>query len=131
MCALFRLLARDLGDAARSESEVVDRSQVREEVELLEDDADPLPDRGHLGSLARDLLALEEDAAVVDGLEQVDTAKERALATAVRTDDDEGLPCLHREIDPVEDDVVAEALPNALEPDDRRRRARRLDQRRP
>ena len=55
------LLLRHLPDPAGRERQVVDRGQVREQVELLEDDPDPLADRRDVGALARDLLALEED----------------------------------------------------------------------
>ena len=79
--------ARHLPDPPRGEREVVDRRQVREEVELLEDDPDALPDRRDVDALARDLLALEEDPARLDRLEQVDAAQQRALAAAARPDD--------------------------------------------
>ncbi len=45
--------AGHLADAPGGERQVVDRGQVREEVELLEDDPDPLADRRHVGALAR------------------------------------------------------------------------------
>ena len=41
-----------LPDPPRREREVVDRGEVREEVELLEDDPDALPDRGDVHALA-------------------------------------------------------------------------------
>ena len=43
--ARLGVATRHLPDPARGEREVVERGQVREEVELLEDDPDPLPDR--------------------------------------------------------------------------------------
>ena len=88
---------------------------MREEVELLEDDPDSLTDRRDVGAFAGDLLALEEDAAGLDRLQQVDAAEERALAAAARTDDDEDLAEVDAEVDPVEDEVVAEALPYGLQ----------------
>ncbi len=114
---LLGFASRHLANPPRRERDVVDRLQVREEVELLEDDPDPLPDRGHLGALAGDLLALEEDPPAVDRLEQVDAAKKRALPAPARPDDDERLAGGHLEVDPVEDDVLAEALVNRLGPD--------------
>ena len=78
-------------DAAGGEREIVDRGQVREEVELLEDDPDPLAHPGHVGALSGDLLALEEDATLLYRLEEVHTAQERALATPARADDDQHL----------------------------------------
>src|SRR5439155_15631038 len=107
--------------------EVVDGPEVREEIELLEDDADPLPDGGHFRAFAGYLLALEEDPATVYGLEQVDAAQQCALTAAARSDYHEGLARVDRQVDPVEHDVVAEALVNVLQLHDRRlRRACRL-----
>ena len=76
----------------------------------IADDVDALP---------RDLLALEEDPTLLDRLEQVHAAQECALAATARPDHDEHLAALHAEVDPVEDEVVAEALADAIEPDDR------------
>ena len=94
--ARLGLPPRDLSDAPCCEREVVQRRQLREEVELLEDDSDALPDSRHVDALARDLLALEEDAPGLDRLEQVDAAKERALAAPARPDDDEHLAVTRR-----------------------------------
>ena len=52
-------------------------------------------------------------------LEQVHAAQQCALAASARPDHDEHLAALHVEVDPVEDEVVAEALPDAIQPDDR------------
>jgi hypothetical protein len=92
---------------------------VRKEVELLEDHPDPLPHPRDVGAAAGDLLALEVDPARVERLEQVDAAEERALAGAARADDDEHLAWVDLEVDPVEHEVVAEALPDRLKADDR------------
>ena len=89
--AQLGLCPGQLPDPPRREREVVDHGQVREEVELLEDDPDPLPDRGDVDALARDLLALEEDAARLDRLEEVDAPQQRALAAAARADHHEHL----------------------------------------
>ena len=115
------LFARPLADPARGEREVVHHLQVRKEVELLEDHPDPLPDVGHVRALARDLLALEVDPARVERLEQVDAAQQRALAAAARPDHRQHLAARDVEIDRVEDEVVAEALADLFEPDDRLR----------
>ena len=64
----------------------------------------------------RDLLTLEEDPARVERLEQVDAAQERALSASARADHDEHLARRDVQVDPVEHEVVAEALPNRLEP---------------
>jgi hypothetical protein len=92
---------------------------VREEVELLEDDPDPLADRGDVHALACDLVALEVDVPAVERLEQVDAAQQRALAAAARADHDQHLAGIHCQVDAVEDEVVAEALAHGLEPHDR------------
>ena len=92
---------------------------MREEVELLEDDPDPLPDGRDVDALPRDLLTLEEDPAFLDRLEEVDAAQQRALAASARADHDEHLAGGDLEVDAVEDEVVAEALADAFELDDR------------
>jgi len=71
---------RYLAHASCGQRQVVDHLQMGEEVELLEDDPDPLANLVDLDSPRSDLLALEEDPAAVDRLEQVDAAKQRALA---------------------------------------------------
>ena len=70
--------------------------------------------------LRGDLVALEEDAALLDRLEEVHAAKEGALPAAARADDDEHLAVRDAQVDPVEDVVVAEALVHAFEADHRR-----------
>ena len=51
--ARLGLGAAELADAPRSEREVVEHGQVREQVELLEDHPDPLADARDVGALAR------------------------------------------------------------------------------
>jgi hypothetical protein len=114
----------------RGERQIVDRLQVREEVELLEDDPDALAHRREVRPLAADLLALEEDAAGVDRLQQVDAAEQRALAAPARADDDEDVTGVDAQVDAVEDDVVPEALDDAFQADHGRPGARRLRRRR-
>jgi hypothetical protein len=93
---------------------------VREEVELLEHHPDVgahAPDRLR----ARvDRAAFEEDAAGVDGLQPVDAAQHRRLARARGTGDDDRLAGRDRQVDLVEHDVVAEALADAAQLDERR-----------
>ena len=112
--------SRHLPDPPRGERQIVDRRQLRKEIELLEDDPDALAYGGDVRALRSYLLAVEEDAAGLDGLEQVDAAKERALPAAARADDHEHLAERHGQVDPVEDEVVAEALAHAFEPHHRR-----------
>src|SRR5918912_3292010 len=80
----FGLAAWKLADPPCGEGQVVDHPQVRKQVELLEDDPDPLPDLRSLDAACGDLAALEQDSAAVDRLEEVDAAKQRALAAAAR-----------------------------------------------
>src|SRR5205823_14385652 len=76
---LLGQLPREPADAAGGERQVVPRGQVREEVELLEHHPDPPPDRRDVDAAAGDLLALQEDVAGVERLEQVRAAQQRAL----------------------------------------------------
>ena len=65
--------------------------------------------------LPRDLLAFEVDAPLLDRLEEVHAAQQRALAAPARADDHEHLAVRDAQVDPVEDEVVAEALADAFE----------------
>jgi len=53
---------------------------VREQVERLEDDAHPGPDRVGVDPRVGDVPALELDHAVIDTLQQVDAAQQGRLA---------------------------------------------------
>src|SRR5918999_1077995 len=117
--ASLGLVALELADTPHREGEVVDHPQVREEVELLEDDADALPYGRDVHAPGRDLLALEEDTALIERLQQVHAPEQRALAAPARADDDEHLAGVDAEVDPVQHEVVAEALAHAVEADDR------------
>ena len=93
-----------------------------EEVELLEDHADPLADEVEVpallaGARARalaDVVALEEDLALLGRLEQVDAAQQRALAGAARAEDADDFAFGDVEVDAFEDLELAEALVDAL-----------------
>ena len=81
--ALLLGLARGTPCArAGAEDDVLEHRQVREEVVGLEDDAEAPADRHRLNRRVGDHLAVEEDVAVVDLLEQVDAAQQRRLARA-------------------------------------------------
>ena len=87
---------------------------------------------GDVDTLRRDLLALEEDPARVDRLEQVHASQQRALAAATGADDDEHLAGVDLQVDAVEDDEIAEALGHLLEANHRAvggRRRRLVDPR--
>ena len=65
---------------------IVQRGQVRKQVELLEDHADALAHLVLVDLGRRDLLLFQPDAAAVGRAEQVDAAQERALARAAGAD---------------------------------------------
>src|SRR5213593_3273974 len=109
-CTAPCLRPRELPDPTRGEGEVVQHPEVREEIELLEHDPDPLPHGGHVRALARDLDTLEEDPPRVERLEQVDAPEQRALAAPARADDDQHLARGDLEVDAHEDGLAPEAL---------------------
>ena len=132
VCPRLGLLPRNVLHATRGERHVVDRPEVWEEIELLEDDADALAHRRHVRTLRRDLFALEEDPARVDRFEQVYASQQRALAAATAADDDEHLAGVDPQVDAVEDDELAEALLHVLQTNHRAvggRRRRLVDPR--
>ena len=88
---------------------------MREQVELLEDHADLGPDAIDLPPARLDRLAVERDRARVDRLEAVDAAEHRGLPGAGRARDDHCGTAPHLQVDPIEDDVLTEALANAGE----------------
>ena len=65
-----------------AEHDVLEHGQVREQVVGLEDEPEPAADRDRVDRGVGDHLAVEEDVAVVDLLEQVDAAQQRRLARA-------------------------------------------------
>ncbi len=92
---------------------------MREEVVRLKDDTEP---PAHADSVDRgigDHLAVEEDVAVVDVLEQIDAAKERRLAGAGRADQSDGLVLGDLEVDASKDFEIAEGLGHAANFDHR------------
>ncbi len=60
-----------LEDLARGERDVVQDGHVREQVERLEDDADPPPDAVDVHAGRGDLVALDDDPTAVDRLERL------------------------------------------------------------
>ncbi len=115
MSASLGLRSTDPADSPSRERHVVQDGQVRKKIELLKHHPDALPNRRHVRTLARDLLALEEDPTGVERLEQIHAAEQGALTATARSNDDEHLADGNIEVDPVEDEIVAEALPNSLE----------------
>ena len=109
--------ALDLGQA---EHDVVERGHVREQVEALEDHADPgalgrdralaQPLAPAAGEAIADRLAVDHDLALVVLLEQVDAAQQRGLARAAGADDRHDFALADLEVDALEDLGRAEAL---------------------
>ena len=108
--------ARESPSALRGPS-VTFRStaQVREEVVRLEHDPDLAADAVDVDAARGDLLAVDDDPAGVDPLEQVDAAEQRRLARARRADQAHDLVLRDREVDPAQDLVPAERLADAFE----------------
>ena len=96
---------------------------MREQVERLEDDPDPLPDPVEVDALGGDLVALDEDPPGVDRLEQVDAAQERRFARARRADETDHLVLVDNQVDPAQDFERPERLVEALDPERFRHRA--------
>ena len=87
---------------------VLQRAQVREQVEALEDHADGTADRLQVGG--PDLHTVRMDVAAIDRLQPVDAAQERALAGAGAADDGHHFAGLDVEVHPMQDCLLAIAL---------------------
>jgi hypothetical protein len=72
---------------------------VREQIELLEDDPEPLPDLGYLHALPRELEALEPDRPESTGSSRFTQRRKRALPAAARPDHHEHLAGGDLEVD--------------------------------
>ena len=83
---------------------------MREQVELLEDHPDLEPQRLQMRLVGLQLGPGHGDPALVDHLQAVDAAQQRALAGAALADDGDDLARLDLDVDALEDLVVAEAL---------------------
>ena len=94
---------------------------MREQVERLEDHPELAPDRDRLDRGIGDDLAVEEDVAVVDRLEEVDAAQQRRLARPARADQRDRAVLRHDEVDPAQHRHLAERLRDAPDLDDRSR----------
>ena len=90
---------------------------MREQVERLENDSDPLPDSIHVDSPPGDHLAVEQDPAGVERLEQVHAAQKSRFPGTGGADQADDLVLLERQVDPAKDLVGAERFVNALEGD--------------
>ena len=105
---------------------------MREERAVLVHEPDPAAVRRH----AREIAAVEEDAARVRPLQAGDDPQERALAAAARPEHGDELAVRHLEVDPVERGLAVERDRHVLDPEHqsppprRRARARRRARRR-
>ncbi len=95
-----------------------EHGHVREEVVGLEDDPDLAAQGVHVDAAVRDLGAVDDDAALIDLLEQVDAAQERRLPGAGGADQADDVVPLDLERDLVEHAQVAERFRDAIELDE-------------
>ena len=108
--------ARDRRRTLRGASVTLSSTRhVREQVERLEHDPDPAPDPVDVDALGGDLLALDQDPAGVDGLDQVDAAQQRGLAAPRGADERDDLVLGDVEVDPPQHLELAEGLVQALD----------------
>src|SRR5215218_6776547 len=123
------LLARAAQHLLLGERHVFQRGLVREEVELLEDDSDPLADEVQFPALGAgprpgplaDVMPFDEDLALLGRLEQVDAAQEGALARAAGAEDADDFAFGDVEVDAFQHLELAEALVDHLQLDHRLR----------
>ncbi len=101
---------------AGRQGHVLEHGHVREEVERLEHDPDPPPQRVDVDVAGGDLRAADPDPPGLDRLEQVDAAQKRRLAGARRTDQADDLVLADVEVDPAQHLELAERLVHALDP---------------
>ena len=110
---LLRLGARRAVGARRRQDHVLEHREVREEVERLEDEAQAPAHADRRARGVGDDLAVEEDVAVVDLLEQVHAAQQRRLAGPARADQGDRLVRAHLEVDAAQDVRLAVGLGDA------------------
>jgi hypothetical protein len=115
----FGLGARHAVPLNQAEEHVVEDVQVREEVVGLENEAEAAAHRHRVHGGVGDHLAVQEDVAVVDLLEQVDAAQKRRLARPGGADQRDRLVFVDGEIDAAQDLELAEGLGDAPDLDDR------------
>jgi hypothetical protein len=116
---LLRLGLRAAVHDRGSQGHVVQHGQVREQVVGLEHHAEPAADLVGVDPRIGDVLAVEEHLPVVDGLEQAGAAQQGGLARARAADQRHHLVLAHGQVDPAEDDGVAEGLHDAADVEDR------------
>src|SRR4029079_14919869 len=111
---LARLVVGDAGSLRLREDDVLDGSEVREKVEPLEDHPDLLPQPAEIldddSTVRDDRFARDRDVAPARNLEQIDAAKQSALAATTLAQDGEYLARLDLDIDAVQHRRRAERL---------------------
>ena len=95
------------------EDHVLQRGQVREEVVGLEDEPEAAADPDRVDRRVGDHLAVEEDVAVVDLLQQVDAAQQGRLARAGGADQRHRFVFADGEVDAAQDLALAKGLGDA------------------
>jgi hypothetical protein len=120
--------ARHPVDQPGRQGDVVEHAHVREQVEGLEHHPHPCPDGVGVLPWVGDVLAVEQDDAVVDVLQEVDGPQEGGLARPGRPDQDDAPVRVHVEVDAVQHDVRAERLAHALHPQERLSRGQGREQ---
>ena len=123
--ARFGLGARRAADAAGRERDVLERGEVREEVELLEHHADLAADGVEVPHAVAQLDPVHHDAPGVVLLEAVQRPQERGLPRAGGADDHGHLALEEARGDVAQHVGGAEVLVHALGHDERRRARRR------
>src|SRR5262245_65147625 len=134
------LLARKPLHLDRRLDHVLQHRQMREQIELLKNDADALPHQVELalahahpaagGGHPSHRLAVDGDLARIERLQEVDAREERALAGSARPDHGDHLAAMHRQIDALEDLGAAVALVQVPDANHDRRRGAAFEARR-
>jgi len=96
--------------ADRRQDHVLEHGQVREQVERLEHDAEAAAGGHHRGRGVGHDLAVQQDVAVVDVLQQVDAAQQRRLARARCADEADDLVLGDDQVDALEHLQFTEGL---------------------
>ncbi len=128
---LAGVVFREPLEGERRLGDVLERGEVREEVEVLKDDADLGAALEHLllaqlvefaaALLVADQLPVDGHRAGVDRLEVVDGAQQRRLARTARAEDRDDLAGRDREVDAAQHLDAAVALVHAADLDEARR----------
>jgi hypothetical protein len=102
----------------RRQRDVLERGEVWEEIERLEDHADLSPDRRDVADVVRELHAIHRDLTALVLLQPVDRADERRLARPRRAEDDDDLAGLDRQVDAAQHMQLPEPLVHVAGDDD-------------